>query len=313
MKVRAKEQHGSLEWKRARWKDESGLCVFGASDAPALMNASPYRSRADLFVDKTTEPQEVNETNDAFYRGNLLEPALIEHAINELKMDFSTPDVVYKEGRWVISMDAVDNYAKPTVGVECKTTTRYHVESAQDLPMEWKWQGWAQMLVLDVPIFFSVLDAGQRVRFVELERNNEALDLLQEQAEIFGHAVDTGDFIIEIDELTAEQIARLYPATDDAVEIGTDGLTWVEALEEARAMKKQADFLEKEAKDHLARIMQNATRGTLNGVPVVTWKEQRGTASVDVKALREEHPELIAQYTKEPTSFRVMRINAKNK
>lgn len=313
MKIIPKPEHGSIDWKRARWKDENGLCVFGASDAPALMNASPYRSRADLFVDKTTEPIDEQVHNDIFYRGNLLEPALIEHACKELELDFATPEVIYKDGRFAISMDAVDNWQKPSIGIECKTTTRYHIESSEDLPMEWRWQGWAQMLVLEVPIFFSVLDAGQRVRLVELKYNGDALRLLEEQSEVFGHAVDTNDFIIEVDELTAEQIARIYPATDKEVEIGQDGLTWVETLEEARAMKKQAEFLEKEAKDHLARLLQDATRGTVNGSQVISWKEQRSAPSVDVKALREAHPEIVEQFMKDASSFRVMRINTKNK
>jgi predicted phage-related endonuclease len=311
MKAIPKQTHGSLAWKQQRWKDENGRCLFGASDAPALMNASPYRSRADLFVDKTTEPQDEQIVNDIFYRGNLLEPALVQHAKEMLQTNIVTPEYIYRDGRWSISMDGVDNPDAPEVGIECKTTTRYHIETSEDLPMEWRWQGWAQMLVLNVPIFFSVLDAGQRVRFVELQKNNEALDLLQEQAEVFGNAVDTNDFIIEIDELTAEQIARILPVKDEEVELGSNALVWIASLEDARAMKKQAEAIEKDAKDHLARMLQSATRGTINGIPMISWKQQRSAPSVDVKALKEEHPELVAQYMKEAQSFRVMRITNK--
>ena len=308
MKAIPKLPHGSYEWKMARWKDEQQRCLFGASDAPALMGASPYKTRADLFYDKTTLPEDNDTFNDVFYRGNLLEPALIQHAINELKTDFVTPNYVYREDRWAISMDAVDHEQQPFVGIECKTTTRYRIDTEEDLPMEWRWQGYAQMLVLDAPIFFSVLDANQRVRLIELQKNQQALDLLQHEAELFGDAVDRGDYSGEIDQMTAEQIARLVPVTEDVAELGSDALTWVATLEEARQMKKQGEQLEKEAKDHLARMLQSASFGSVNGVTVVSWKQQRGSAGFDLAAFKGEHPELVEQYTRPRNPFRVMRI-----
>jgi predicted phage-related endonuclease len=42
-----KPKHGSKEWLLTRWRDDLGRCVFGASDIPALMNASPYKTRAN--------------------------------------------------------------------------------------------------------------------------------------------------------------------------------------------------------------------------------------------------------------------------
>ena len=314
MKALPKQPHGSYEWKLQRWKDEDQHCLFGASDAPALMNASPYKTRADLFYDKTTLPDEEQVHNDIFYRGNLLEPALIQHAANELQVDVATPEYVYRDGRWSISMDAVDDALSPAIGVECKTTTRYRVETAEDLPMEWRWQGYAQMLVLNVPIFFSVLDANQRVRLVELERNQEAIDILQREAELFGNAIDANDYLAEIDQMTADQIARLVVPTDEVKELSSDALTWVATLEEARQMKKQGEQLEKEAKDHLARMLQTASYGSVNGVTVVSWKQQRGTAGFDLASFKQEHPDLAQEYTRARNPFRVMRIvNKKEK
>lgn len=311
MRIHVKPEHSSLDWKLQRWKDENGFCVLGASDAPALMNASPYKTRADLFIDKTTPPTEDATFNDAFYRGNILEPSLVQHAMNELKIDLVTPDVVYRNGRWSISMDAVDVERAPTIGVECKTTTRYRIETADDLPAEWRWQGYAQMAVLNVPIFFSVLDAGQRLRLVELERNQEAIDLLNEQAEEFADSVDRNVWIGHINSMTAEQIAMFAEPTEEPVELGEDALTWIATLEEARTMKRQGEFLEKEAKDHIARMLQGGTRGVVNGVPVVSWKEHKGKESLDVEALREAHPDLVAQFMRSGRSYRVMRLVTK--
>ena len=67
-----KEKHGSKEWLLSRWRDEQGRCVFGASDVPVLMGASPYKTRGELYADKLNEPQ-VQADSAVFRRGNLLE------------------------------------------------------------------------------------------------------------------------------------------------------------------------------------------------------------------------------------------------
>ena len=75
MKLIPKPKHGSKEWLLERWRDEQGRCLFGASDIPALMNASPYKTRGELFVNKLHEPQEQADSA-IFRRGNLLEKPL---------------------------------------------------------------------------------------------------------------------------------------------------------------------------------------------------------------------------------------------
>ena len=227
MQVIPKARHGSKDWLLARWKDEQGRCVFGASDVPALMGASPYKTRGELFADKVNEPVEQEETA-VFRRGNLLEKPLLEEASRILGTNIFTPDVIYRDGRLSISLDGVDNEQQPSVVVEAKTSTRYSIYNAQDLPDEWCWQGWAQMAVLQVPVWFVVLDRDQRISVVEL--------------------------------------------------------------------------------DALAQMMLSNEIGTVDGVQLVSWKQQAGKASLDTKQLRSDHPELVQQYEKQGAPFRVMRI-----
>ena len=79
MQVIPKAKHGSKEWLLSRWKDDDGRCVFGASDIPVLMGASPYKTRGELFADKVNEPV-VQEETAVFRRGNLLEKRILEQA-----------------------------------------------------------------------------------------------------------------------------------------------------------------------------------------------------------------------------------------
>lgn len=307
MKLIPKPQHSSLEWLIARQRDENGRTILGASDAPALMGASPYKTRGDLYHDKVTTPK-VGDFNMAFHRGNVLEPALVSEASRVLGIALETPEVMYREGRWNINSDAVDRAQDPSVNIECKTTTRYTIGDASDLPDEWRWQGWAQMAVLNVPVFFSVLDARMNLAVVELARDDRAIDALLAEAETFCSAVDSGDPADFISDLTAEQIASVVRSEKSATQLPPDAVDLVEALERARSAKKQAEIEEKEARDALARLLLNHEVGIFDGSPIVTWKEQAGKVSVDLNALRADHPEVVAQYERTGSPYRVMRI-----
>jgi predicted phage-related endonuclease len=307
MQVIPKAKHGSIDWLLARWKDEEGRCIFGASDVPVLMGASPYKTRGELFADKTNMPVMQEETA-VFRRGNLLEKPLLEEASRILGTNIFTPDVIYRDGRLSISLDGVDNEQQPSVVVEAKTSTRYSIYTSEDLPDEWCWQGWAQMAVLQVPVWFVVLDRDQRISVVELPSNPEAIAALQTETAVFGGWVDGDPMDEDINNFSAADIARIWKPTPTSIELPTSAVDWALQLEEARAMAKQAADLETKAKDALAQMLLGNEVGTVDGVQLVTWKQQAGKASLDTKQLRADHPELVSQYEKQGAPFRVMRV-----
>lgn len=303
-----KPRHGSEDWLRLRWRDGQGRCTFGASDAPALMGASPYSTRSDLFYDKSVDPT-VEEDKPVFRRGNVLEPALLEEASYLLGVRVFTPSVMYRAGRFTISKDGVDNQEQPTIGVEAKTSARYSVHTADDLPFEWCWQGWAQQSVLNVPLFFIVLDRDLRISMVELPRNQEAIDQLWAEAERFGALVDSGARAdAEINQFSAEQIASLYIPTPTSIELPESARGVIANLREARESRRQAEAQESIAKDELARLLLANEVGLLDGERVVSWKQHAGKQALDSKRLRTEFPDVYEDFLKIGDPFRVMRV-----
>ena len=311
MQVIPKQKHGSKDWLLARWKDEQGRCVFGASDIPALMGVSPYKSRAALFADKTNEPFE-QPSNAVFDRGNDLEPALIARASKQLGKNIITPEVIYRDGRLSISLDGVDNEQSPSVVVEAKTTTRYSIYESSDLPAEWLWQGWAQQAVLEVPVWFVVLDRDLRISCVELPDNPLAIDTLLAETDVFGGWVDNNTPPLdEINNFSADDIARIWRVEPTAVELDATVLDWVAQLEEARLLSKQASELETKAKDAIAQMLLGNEIGLVDGQQIVSWKQQAGKESFDAARLKQEHPEMVQEYTKQGNPYRVMRTHRK--
>lgn len=311
MRQIAKPKHGSKEWLLERWRDEQGRCVFGASDIPALMNASPYKTRAELFADKLNEPVEQAESA-IFRRGNLLEKPLLEAASEQLDKMIFTPNTIYRDGRLSVSLDGVDNTIVPEIVVEAKTTTRYSIYDQNDLPIEWCWQGWAQQAVLKCPVWFSVLDRDLKISVVELPRNEAAIDALRLETEVFGEWVDNNTPPLdEINNFSADDIARIWRATPTMVELDATAAQLVIDLEKARATSKEASDAEARIKDAIAQMMLNHEIGMFNGQKIVSWQQQAGKASLDTARLRNDHAELVKEYEKQGNPYRVMRTHRK--
>jgi predicted phage-related endonuclease len=306
-----KEKHGSKEWLLSRWRDEQGRCVFGASDVPVLMGASPYKTRGELFADKLNQP-EVQPDSAVFRRGNLLEKPLLESASDFLGVNISTPEWVYREDRFSVSLDGVDHWDEPSVVVEAKTTTRYSINDATDLPAEWLWQGWTQQAVLNCPVWFSVLDRDLKISVVCCPENPEAIDSLRLEAEVFGDWIDQG--VVpdeELNNFSADDITRIYKVEPTSVELDVVVIDWLIALEDARQQSKQATEMETKAKDAIAQMLKGNEVGLVNGVQVVSWKQQAGKMSFDMTRLKSEQPELVKQYEKQGNPYRVMRTHRK--
>lgn len=308
-----KPPHGSMQWLMMRHRDDFGRCTLGASDAPALMHASPFTSRADLYHSKRTRPQ-ISESTAAMQVGNILEPALVTELGRRLGVEMITPDTMYRRERFTVTLDAigVGTDTTPAVIGEVKTTRKHRISDLSDVPKDYLWQCWAQMLVLDRPVWLIVLDKDMSISTHEIPRNEQALDTLRSESQRFCDAIDfqRAEELAEcIDEMTADQIADIVKPVERTIALGSEQYDWVRELADARDLKRHAEQLEQVARDHIARFMLDATIATYDSRKVLTWKEQAGRESVDVTSLRAEHPELVAAFTRQGQPSRVMRLS----
>jgi len=309
-----KPKHGSMAWLKLRHRDAEGRVVFGASDAPALMNASPFKTRGDLFANKVSEPRE-EPSNPVFDRGNFLEPALITYASAQLGIKIATPKLMYQRGRFTVSPDGLDDPTNPSVCIEAKTTTRYSIQDTDDLmnARDYVWQGYALQYAIGVPVIFVTLDRNQRLSVLSLPSNPAAISALKTEAEIFAEAIESGLPAEEdIEAFSADQITAIYKAQPTSVELPREALDYVLMLEDANRLSKEASAAASTAKDALARMLLGNEIGTLGGHKIISWKEQAGRKSFDAKKFAEDNPTLYDNYSSAGNPFRVMRIHTKS-
>lgn len=304
-----KPKYLSKEWHEVR-RTQNGGFVFGASECPALMGVSPFDTLVDLCV-KKLKPPVLQDENDATRRGHILEPALIQHAQDTYGVEVWVPDVMFRHGRLVATLDGAQMENGKCVRVfEAKTTTAYALNDG--IPDTYFWQGQAQLDATGADeVVFVVLDRNMRIGFWEMRPDQRALGELREQAERIGARLDNGEIPQATDiAFTHKQVEALFPNPSGEKEMTPQMLDylllWQALSEQAKQVQQDAD----EIKDRLADFMRDAEIGVVAGTPVLSYKEQSRKGGIDYEGFLKAHPDLretAMQYRKPDSHFRVLR------
>lgn len=312
MKRIPKPEHASFDWRMKRHRDNEGRCVFGASEAGAVMGVSEFTSRPELYASKIDDPI-ITPPTPAMLKGIYFEDGLGAFAAHELGLELHQPQEMFAHGRWVSTLD----YATHDLSViaECKVTSAHTVDSATDLPSSWVMQGHVQHYCTGAQIFFSVFDRRQRLSVHQLEIKPWLIDELNEMAELLGSAVDERTIPDWLEnEMNADMIQRLIPIDEGKrIEADAELVDWISDLEQAKKMKKQAEEAEQFARDQIASRMRDAEYVMCDGITVLSWKQQKGRSRFDSDTFKANHPDLFAKYTVQGAPIRVMRFGKGNK
>ena len=304
MQLIPKPPHGSEEWLLIRKQDAEGNRRISASNAAAVHNEHRYMTSAQLAAELLDpNPPQVKETNAAMERGNALEPALLQWASDQHKVEITTPEDMYLDGRMIATLDGV---AATGEVYEAKTTNSTWLG---ELPRQWYWQGVQQAICASTKgVWWVVLDGRlelhmhwQPVSPPEKIRHQEAVD-------VFLAAIDMGMFPTAANPTYAD-IATAHPApTLDTVDWPDTAADMLRAYEHAKQVADEAVKHADSLKADIAAGFGDAEQARIGDDIVATWKVQTRN-SVDTKRLFAEHPELKDQYQTSST-FRVLRLKA---
>lgn len=298
-----KPEHGSEAWLAIRKQDQYGRIRFGASEAPTLMGVNPYATIADLALDKWT-PAEVTTPNDAMIRGNVLEPALVDYASTLLGQPVTTPDEMHYLGRLIATLDGITADGK--VIVECKTTTSY--SSDDEVPPAYYWQAIAQLAVCPAADYVLVVVLDKRMRLGTWRVNRDADDInrLFDRADYVGEYLDRKEMPPDAD-ITERHVIAMHPNPAGVLELGSAGVALVVIWQAAKEARELAEREEQDARNMLTAFLGANETGAVDGIPVVTYKQRKGSTTVDWKAVARDHKDLLDKYRKQGAPTRVLR------
>jgi predicted phage-related endonuclease len=304
-----KETHGSQAWLNQRFANESGEKQVSASVAAAIYDKHPFTSAAAYAAEllRETPPTPV-EQNDAMERGNRLESVLLEWTNDKLGTNFVVPDVLYvfsdDNARMIATLDGFDGEKI----LEIKTTTR---DWTYELPEYWRIQGIHQAVCANVSeVVWAVFDKSQTLnlytQFVSSDEKETHINAVSQWLSYIDMGM-TPDGV----SWTYETIQARHPIDDGGlVELGPKGAELVAQLKHIKSELKSYEAMEDACKAELCELIGDAATAIVAGEVIATWKTT-SRSSLDTKALKEAHPDLVASYTKE-VPVRTLRLKGAN-
>lgn len=307
------QQHDRDLWLAERRKR---LC---GSDAPALLEESPYGSLYKLWLDKTGRA--VDETpNDAMLRGHWLEPHLADWFTQKTGLAVRRCGMLASRDRDHVGTNP-DRFSEDGGVVEIKSTSvrsdaakewrngniaRYaYIQAQQQLAVTGRSHAWFVVWIDPVPLIRGPVG-----------RDEALIERIISRSDEFWTVNVLGGVEPEVDlaTLTDDEIALRWPTEVKGSVIEARYPGHVRALLDERAeVKARISADDRRAKDidlALRAMAGDAEALLIDGQPVATFKSQRNTPSVD-PALATDHPDIYARYVTRTSSRRIHIVKQK--
>lgn len=193
-----------LEWAQAPEEIQGGAAWhgwrkqgLGASDAPIIMNASPWKTPYQLWLEKTGQKKRDTTTNWAQSRGNRLEP--IARMKYEETFAMKMPAKVFKEGNLLASMDGWNADFNGGLEIKCPGYPDHAKCMAGEIPDKYIWQLVHQAIVtkadwIDYFSYHVEKDGDERngdCQWIRFEATQEQINDYISHATRFWHCVQT--------------------------------------------------------------------------------------------------------------------------
>jgi putative phage-type endonuclease len=308
------------DWTREDWLAwrQNGI---GGSDIAAVCGLSPWATPMTVWLDKTGRGVPVEETEPMRW-GNILEPIVAD--------EFEEATGLYVHHRQTLAVDdefpwrratldglAADHLEGPRtstglyLGVVQIKTTRSGTWDA--LPDNYVLQvQWEMGITRQERAFVPCLHHGNAFRVYEVDFDPGTFEAMASMADRFWRDHVEADVPPAPDgnPATTAALRAAFPESDQDGAIDLDDAL-AAALRELPAAKNAVKAAEQERdaiENRLRLALGEASVALADGIPVATWKTQRGKGRVDLKALEADHPELVEEYRGPETTSRVLRL-----
>lgn len=305
------------EWHA--WRSQG----IGASEVAGVIGESPWSSPWSIWASKVGLTRPDDAGTDSMQFGTDLEPVIAKWFHRETGL------YIYGEQTWCAhakygwARATVDGFVNDYETVQSHEAlgvfeAKYTADAPwTELPYHYWIQVQWQMFVTDVRhawIACMHLPFGRPTfRVYEVERDDASIESLVMRCEAFwtDHVLSGDPPDTDAHAATSAALREVYGPESveppDAVDLDADAHQAVLMLRELKASAKEIDAEIVECENAVKAALGTHVEGWADGVRLVTWKPQTANR-LDASALRADHPDLHAEYTR-PTSSRVMRID----
>jgi len=171
-------KQGTKEWLEFR-KNK-----IGASDAPIIMEKSPWKTPYQLWLDKLGLSK--NKETEGMRRGKRLEPIASQKFTEKTGIQIFPRTIVHKEKEWMIaSLDGMDLYKKILVEIKCPNKEDHELAKCGKIPEKYFPQLQHQLEVAGLGSGYYFSFDGEDGTIIEFEKDENFVKELVKKEEIF--------------------------------------------------------------------------------------------------------------------------------
>lgn len=283
-------------WLRLR---KSGI---GGSDAGAICGVNPYSSAMTVFNAKTSE--EIEELdNEAVRIGHDLEDYVAQRFMEATGLKVRKSNFMYRSRRHPFMIADVDRLVVgQDAGLECKTASAYNADrwAEGNIPLHYVMQCYHYMAVTGKRTWYiAAIILGREFTYRKLEWDDELINSLIGIEEAFWNDHVVPGIIPPPDGSKAcdEVIGQYFHTAKKASSIKLVGFD-----EKLRRREEILGFIselqeEQEQIEQEVKLFMKENELASSDAFRVSWKNI-DTTKLDVKRIKEERPELYADYGK---------------
>ena len=284
------------EWLRLR---KSGI---GGSDAGAICGVNPYSSAMKVFRDKTSEDVE-EQDSEAIRIGHDLEDYVAQRFTEATGLKVRKSNFMYRSKAHPFMIADVDRLVVgEDAGLECKTASAYNADKWKDgdIPLHYVMQCYHYMAVTGKKTWYiAAVILGREFVYRKLEWDDDLIgSLIEMERKFWTEHVEKGVMPAPDGSGVCDAVlAQYYPVArkesavrlvgfDEKLRRREEILGFISALQEEQ----------KQIEQEVKLFMQDNEVANSDNFRV-SWKNIDST-KLDTKRIKEERPELYADYGK---------------
>lgn len=299
-----------LEWLKERQKG------IGGSDVGAILGVNKYKTPFQIYLEKTQEIKEVQESSEAAYWGTELEDMVAKEFSKRTgkKVRRDTKHFVSKRYPFMVA-----NIDRRVVGekaiLECKTVNQFGAKEweGEEIPASYLVQVQHYIYVTEVEkAYIACLIGGQKFIWKEIKRDDELIKMIINAEKDFWKLVEEKTPPALDGSSAAEKyLKERFKDVQEGTKVALDS-EHKEMIEEYLNLKEQIKELKQETK-----ALENSLKLKIGDNEVgyidnflVNWRGYLRT-SIDSEKLKEEQPEIYDKYLKK-SKYRKFEIKEEN-
>jgi putative phage-type endonuclease len=295
------------EWLTAR------KSIIGASEVACILGLSKWSTPLGIYNDKLN-PNITDDMTEWQEWGHRLEDAIATWVQDKKGLTvLPSPGLLRSnEYPWLgATPDRVTDLGEP---VELKTSDRFMADQWEEgVPDNYLIQVMVQMIVLGARRgYLAVLHGGNRPEFFTIEWDQQVVDQIISITKDFWQNNVMAKTPPEA--TTSDELALVHRDSGDVL-AGDERLLMAWYLDgQERSTYKEADARIESVKSAYKELLNATNTSVLSykGKPLYTWKRPKPSTSFDMALFKQEHPALVAMYTREhPAAPRFLRKDTK--